>query len=86
MRVDDYDGNNDGGDDKYHGEQHVFPDERNGAGGGRDELHDNEQEDGEGQQDGDRQSHLFTCGCGGDTARYPIGIQTQLARGKNSPA
>lgn len=64
MRVDDDDGDYDRGDDKDHGEEHVFPNERNGAGGGRDELHNNEQEDREGQQDGDGQSHLFTCGGG----------------------
>lgn len=62
MRVDDDDGDDDGGDDKHHGEEHVFSYEGDGAGGGGDQLHDNEQEDSQGQQDGDGQSHLFTWG------------------------
>ena len=57
--VDHDDGDDDGGDDEDHGEEHVLPDERDGAGGGGDELHDDQQEDGEGQQDGDGQSHLL---------------------------
>lgn len=64
VRVDDNNGDDDGGDDEDHGEEHVFPDQRNGAGGGRDQLHDNQQEDGQRQQDGDGQSHLLACGGG----------------------
>lgn len=60
MRVNDDDSDDDGGDDKHHCEEHVFPYERNSAGGGRDQLHNNEQEDSQGQQDRDGQGHLFT--------------------------
>lgn len=67
MRVDDDDGDDDGGDDKHHGEEHVFSYKGDGAGGGGDQLHDNEQEDSQGQQDGDGQSHLFTWGGRHDT-------------------
>lgn len=59
MRVDDYDGDDDGGDDKNHSEEHVFPYERNSTGGRGDQLHDNQQEHSQRQQNGDGESHLF---------------------------
>lgn len=59
MDVDDDDRDDDGGDDKHHGEKHVFSYERNGTGGGGDQLHNDQQEDGQGQQDRDGESHLL---------------------------
>lgn len=57
--VDNDDGDDDGRDDGHHGEQHVLPDQRHGTGGGRDQLHDDQEEHSEGQQDRDTQSHLL---------------------------
>lgn len=57
--VDDDDGDDDGGDDEHHGEQHVLPDERHGAGGRGDELHDDQQEHSQRQQHRDAESHLL---------------------------
>lgn len=58
--VDNDDGDDDGGYDKHHGEEHVLPNERHSAGGGRDELYDDQQEHSQRQQDRDAQSHLLT--------------------------
>lgn len=58
--VDDNDGDDDGGNDKHHGEEHVLPDERHGARGRRDQLHDDQQEHSQRQQDGDAEGHLLT--------------------------
>lgn len=57
--VDDDDSDDDGRNDEHHGEQHVLPDQRHGTGGGRDQLHDDQEEHGEGQQDRDTQGHLL---------------------------
>lgn len=62
VRVDDYDSNDDGGDDKDHGEEHVLPNERHSTGSGGDELHDDQQEHGQREQDGDAEGHLLTWG------------------------
>lgn len=60
MCVDDNHGDDDRSNDEDHGEEHVFANERNGAGRGRDQLHDNQQEHGERKQDGDAEGHLLT--------------------------
>lgn len=44
--IDDDDGDDDGRDDKHHGEQHVFPNQGHGTGGGRDQLHDDQEKHG----------------------------------------
>lgn len=44
--VDDNDGDDDGRDDKHHGEQHVFPNQGHSTGGGGDQLHDDQEEHG----------------------------------------
>lgn len=59
MSVDDNHCDDDGGDDKHHGEEHVFPYEGNSTRGGRDELHNDQQEHGQRQQDWDGQRHLL---------------------------
>lgn len=61
MGVDDDHGDDDGSNDEDHGEEHVFADERDGAGRGRDQFHDNQQEHGERKQDRDAEGHLLTC-------------------------
>lgn len=61
MRVDDNHGDDDGSDDKDHGEEHVFANEWNGAGRGGDQLDNNQQEDSKRKQDGDAKGHLLTC-------------------------
>lgn len=60
VRVDDDDGDDDGCDHKHHGEQHVLPNQGHGAGGGRDQLHDDQKEHGQGQQDRDAEGHLLS--------------------------
>lgn len=49
MGVDDDDGDDDGCYDEHHGEEHVFPNQGHSAGGGRDQLHDDQKEHGQGQ-------------------------------------
>lgn len=84
VRVDDDDSDDDGGDDKNHGEEHVFPDQGDSAGGGGDQLHNDQQEDGQGQQDGDGQGHLLAWR-GGRTARiYQDGGEKLNTEGKFS--
>lgn len=61
VSVDHDDSDDDGGYDEDHCEKHVFSNEWHSAGGGRDELHDDQQEHSQGQEDGDAQSHLLTC-------------------------
>ena len=58
--VDDDDGDDDGCDDEHHGKQHVLPDQGHGAGGGRDQLHNDQKEHGQGQQDRDAEGHLLS--------------------------
>lgn len=60
VRVDDDDSDDDGCDDEHHGEEHVFPNQGHRAGGGGDQLHDDQQEHGEGQQHRDAQGHLLS--------------------------
>lgn len=58
--VDDNDSNNDWGNDKNHGEEHVFPDEWNSTGGGGDQLNNYQQEHSQRQQNRYTESHLLT--------------------------
>lgn len=60
MSVDNNDSDDDGGDDKDHGEEHVLPNEGYGTGGRGDQLHNNQQEYGQRQQDRDAEGHLLT--------------------------
>lgn len=60
MGVDDNDSDDDGGNDKHHGEQHVLPNERHSTGGRRDQLHDDQQEHSQREQDRDAEGHLLT--------------------------
>lgn len=57
--VDGKDGDDDGERDEDHGEHEVLPDERDGFGGGRDDLLDDEEEDGERHQDRGAQGDLL---------------------------
>lgn len=58
--VDDNDSDNDGRNDKDHGEEHVLPNERYSAGGRGDQLHNDQQKHSQRQQDRDAESHLLT--------------------------
>lgn len=49
MRVDDNDSDDDGRNDEDHGEQHVLSDQGHSTGGGRDQLHNDQKEHGQGQ-------------------------------------
>lgn len=59
--VDDNDRDDDRSDDKHHCEQHVFAYQRHCAGGGGNQLHDDQKEHSQRQQDRDAESHFLTC-------------------------
>lgn len=58
MDVEDDDGDNDGECDEDHGEEQILADERHDDRGRRDNLRQQQEEHGQGQQDGDAQCHL----------------------------
>lgn len=60
VSVDDNDSDDDRGNDKDHGEEHVLPNEWYSAGGRGNQLHNDQQEHSQRQQDRDAESHLFT--------------------------
>lgn len=58
--VDNNDSDDDGCNDKHHGEEHVLPNEWYSARGRRDQLHNDQQEHSQRQQDRDAEGHLLT--------------------------
>lgn len=79
VRVDDNDSDDDGCDDKDHGEQHVLPNQGHGAGGGWDQLHDDQKEHGQGQQDRDAQGHLLPWTKWRNTRSHLLGAKLLLS-------
>lgn len=58
--IDDNDCDDDGGNDKHHGEEHVLSNEGHSTWGRGNQLHNDQQKNSQRQQDGDAESHLLT--------------------------
>ena len=58
MNVEDPDCDEDGEGDEEHGEEEVLAEQRDGQGGGRNDLGQKEEEDSEGEEDGDAECDL----------------------------
>ena len=80
MYIENADGDTDGQGDEDHGEEQVLAQQRHGEGGGRDDLSQQEEEHGEGEEDGDTESNLKG-GTGSDV--YRKGREDVLGNGRD---